>query len=79
MLNQIRTPDGESSGLYLHLILVEANDSQGFSHHLPVVAVVDGAHFGAVTLRKKTTHVTYNESALNVLEKAPDVHAGVYG
>lgn len=43
----------QSSGLYLHLIPVEADDSQGFSHHLPVVAIVDGAHFGAVTLAKK--------------------------
>lgn len=56
--NQIRTPDVQSSGLYLHLILVEADDSQGFSHHLPIAAIVDGAHFGAVTLRKKIRHVT---------------------
>lgn len=35
---------------HLHIIVIKANDSQGFSHHLPVTAIVDGAHFRAVTL-----------------------------
>lgn len=43
-------------GLYLHLVLVEADDGQGFSHHLPIVAIVDGAHFRTVTLRRKSTN-----------------------
>lgn len=45
----------KSAGLYLHLILVEADDGQGLSHHLPVVAIIDGAHFRTVTLRRKST------------------------
>lgn len=43
-------------GLYLHLILVEADDGQGFSHHLPIIAIVDGAHFRTVTLRRKSSN-----------------------
>lgn len=40
---------------HLHLILTEANHIQGSPHHLPVAAVVDGAHFGAVTLWETQT------------------------
>lgn len=37
---------------YLHFIISEANDAQGFPHYLPVIAVIYGAHFGTVTLKK---------------------------
>lgn len=39
-------------GPHLHLIVIEANHSQGFPHYLPIAAVVDGAHFGTVALEK---------------------------
>lgn len=35
---------------YLHFIITESNDAQSFSHHLPVIAVINGAHFWTVTL-----------------------------
>lgn len=41
---------------YLHFILSEANDTQGFPHYLPVIAVIYGAHFGTVTLKRNHTH-----------------------
>lgn len=42
---------------HLHLVLTEANHSQGFPHYLPVTAIVDGAHFGTVSLWKEEKHV----------------------
>lgn len=50
---------------YFHLVLVEANHVQGFPHHLPITAIVDGAHFGTVTLWK--THKRDTGNQLKVL------------
>lgn len=35
---------------YLHFIITEPNDTQSFSHQLPFIAVINGAHFGTITL-----------------------------
>lgn len=42
--------------LYLNLVLVKANHGQRLPHHLPIAAVIDGAHFGTVTLMIKDTY-----------------------
>ena len=43
-------PPMPAIGPHLHLVLAEANHSQGLPHLLPIAAVVDGADFGTVTL-----------------------------
>lgn len=47
---------------YLHFIIWETDDTQSFPHQLPFIAVVDGAHFGTVTLKSAHTE-TYAHSA----------------
>jgi len=46
---------------YLHFIISEANDAEGFPHHLPVIAVIYGAHFGTVALKTYTHSLSTTE------------------